>query len=180
MLKSAAWRHVTWRTGTKGALTAECAALRVRVADGLRQRNGPALPGDEVWLVGERRSSGEYKYYLSNKPADTTLSALARQIKARWVCEQGHQQMKEELGLDHCEGRGWHGLHHHAVLVMIAFLQHLRLSNLTERGKNDRRRDRPTATAHTARHPASHPRPNRIRHPQPMSILPSLAHASQA
>jgi SRSO17 transposase len=182
MLKSAAWRHVTWRTGTKGALTAEFAALRVRVADGPRQRNGPPLPGDEVWLVGERRSGGEYKYYLSNKPADTALSALARQIKARWVCEQGHQQMKEELGLDHFEGRGWHGLHHHAVLVMIAFafLQHLRLSNLTERGKNDRRRDRPTATAHTARHPASHPRPNRIRHPHPMSILPSLAHASQS
>jgi SRSO17 transposase len=118
--------------------------------------------------------------YLSNKPADTALSALARQIKAHWVCEQGHQQMKEELGLDHFEGRGWHGLHHHAVLVMIAFafLQHLRLSNLTERGKNDR--DRPAATAHTARHPASHPRPNRLRHPHAMSILPSLARASQA
>ena len=43
--------------------------------------------------------------------------------------------MKEELGLDHFEGRGWHGLYHHAVLVMIAFLQHLRLPNLTERGE---------------------------------------------
>ena len=141
MLKTAAWQRVTWRTGTKGALSAEFAALRVRVADGPPQRDGTPLPGDEVWLVGERRSGGEHKYYLSNKPADAALSALARQIKARWVCEQGHQQMKEELGLDHFEGRSWHGLHHHAVLVMIAFafLQHLRLSNLSERGKNDRR-----------------------------------------
>jgi hypothetical protein len=121
---------------------------------------------------------------LSNKPADTALNALARQIKARWVCEQGHQQMKEELGLDHFEGRSWHGLHHHAVLVMIAFafLQYLRLSKLSElseRGKNDRRRHRPAAAAHTARHPASHPRPDRSRHASSMSVLSSLVDRAQ-
>jgi SRSO17 transposase len=181
MLKTTAWQRVTWRTGTKGALSAEFAALRVRVADGPPQRDGTPLPGDEVWLVGERRSGGEHKYYLSNKPADAALSALARQIKARWVCEQGHQQMKEELGLDHFEGRSWHGLHHHAVLVMIAFafLQHLRLSNQLERGKNDRRRPRPAAPAHAARHPASHPRPDQHRRPSPMSVLSSLADRAQ-
>jgi SRSO17 transposase len=181
MLKTAAWQRVTWRTGTKGALSAEFAALRVRVADGPPQRDGTPLPGDEVWLIGERRSGGEHKYYLSNKPADAALSALARQIKARWVCEQGHQQMKEELGLDHFEGRSWHGLHHHAVLVMIAFafLQHLRLSNQLERGKNDRRRPRPAAPAHAARHPASHPRPDQHRRPSPMSVLSSLADRAQ-
>ena len=50
-------------------------------------------------------------------------------IKARWACEQAHQQLKEELGLDHFEGRSWTGLHHHALLTMmaLAFLQHLRL-----------------------------------------------------
>jgi SRSO17 transposase len=181
MLKTAAWQRVTGRTGTKGALSAEFAALRVRVAEGPPQRDGTPLPGDELWLVGERRSGGEHKYYLSNKPADTALSALARQIKARWVCEQGHQQMKEELGLDHFEGRGWHGLHHHAVLVMIAFafLQHLRLSNQLERGKNDRRRPRPAAPAHAARHPARHPRPDQHRRPCPMSVLSSLADRAQ-
>ena len=59
-----------------------------------------------------------------------------RPIKARWVCEQAHQQLKEELGLDHFEGRSWTGLHRHALLAMIAFcfLQHLRLR---ERGKSD-------------------------------------------
>ena len=51
--------------------------------------------------------SGEKKYYLANLPAKTDLRTLATTIKARWVCEQAHQQMKEELGLDHFEGRSW-------------------------------------------------------------------------
>jgi SRSO17 transposase len=57
------------------------------------------MPGDEVWLVGKRRSTGEQKYYVSNLPTDTSLKILAATIKARWVCEQAHQQLKEELGL---------------------------------------------------------------------------------
>ena len=63
------------------------------------------MPGDEVWLVGEHRPTGEQKYYVSNLPPDTSLKMLAATIKARWVCEQAHQQLKEELGLDHFEGR---------------------------------------------------------------------------
>jgi SRSO17 transposase len=109
MLAGAPWQAVTWRRGTKGALTAEFAALRIRVADGpavrIHQRVSQHLPGEEVWLVGEHRSSGERKYYLSNLPPDTDLKRLAGAIKARWVCEQAHQQLKEELGLDHFEGR---------------------------------------------------------------------------
>ena len=57
--------------------------------------------GEEVWLVGERRSTGEKKYYVSNLPANRSLKTLAATIKARSVCEQAHQQLKEELGLDH-------------------------------------------------------------------------------
>ena len=62
------------------------------------------------------------------------LETLAATIKSRWVCEQAHQQLKEELGLDHFEGRSWTGLHRHTLMSMIAFafLQHLRLQ---ERGK---------------------------------------------
>jgi SRSO17 transposase len=75
--------------------------------------------------VGEHRTSGERKYYLSNPPSDTSLKQLASLIKARWVCERAHQQLKEELGLDHFEGRSWRGLHRHALLTLI--LQHLRL-----------------------------------------------------
>jgi SRSO17 transposase len=119
---------VAWRRGTKGALSAEFTALRIRVADGepvIDHRHGP---GDEAWLICERRSGGETKYHLSNYPADTPLDRLVASLKSRWACEQAHQQMKEELGLDHFEGRSWTGLHHHTLLTMIAFafLQYLR------------------------------------------------------
>ena len=128
-LVPAAWRRVSWRRGTKGPLAARFAAVRVRVADGPKLARGQHLPGEEAWLVGERRSTGERKYYLTNHPADAELGALVAAIKARWACEQAHQQLKAELGLDHFEGRAWHGLHRHALLAMIAFafLQHLRL-----------------------------------------------------
>jgi SRSO17 transposase len=118
-----AFRLVRWREGTKGALRGWFAAVRVRPTGGETSR----LPGDEVWLIAERRKR-ETKYYLSNAPATSSLHSLVSMLKARWACEQGHQQMKEELGLDHFEGRSWHGLHHHALLTMIAFafLQYLR------------------------------------------------------
>jgi SRSO17 transposase len=145
MLAKSSWQRITWRRGTKGPLRAKFAAVRVRVADGpavrLQGRTGQHLPGDEVWLVGEHRFSGERKYYLSNLPPDASLKQLASLIKARWVCEQAHQQLKEELGLDHFEGRSWRGLHRHALLTLIAylFLQHLRLQAAPRGKKKDRR-----------------------------------------
>lgn len=144
MLETATWRKVSWRRGTKGPLVARFAAVRVRVADGPPQRIGDMgaqhLPGEEVWLVGEHRSTGERKYYLSNLPAETPIKQLAGAIKARWVCEQGHQQLKEELGLDHFEGRSWKGLHRHALMTMIAlaFLQTQRLRQARGGKKNHR------------------------------------------
>jgi SRSO17 transposase len=117
------------------------------------------MPGDEVWLVGERRPTGEQKYYLSNLPADTTLKRLAATIKARWICEQAHQQLKEELGLDHFEGRSWTGLHRHALMTMIAyaFLQSRRLKAA---GRKKKSRGAAPTTQH-AGHPASHSQPLR-------------------
>jgi SRSO17 transposase len=141
MLEEAKWRQVSWRRGTKGRLTARFAVMRVRIADGAPQRIGAAgaqhMPGEEAWLVGEHRSSGERKYYLSNLPADTPIKDVAGAIKARWICEQAHQQLKEELGLDHFEGRSWTGLHRHALMTMIAytFLQTRRLAQ-ARRKKN--------------------------------------------
>src|SRR5450432_2055991 len=134
LLAGEKWQRVSWRRGTKGRLTCLFAARRVRVADGHKHRmldnRMQCMPGDEVWLVGERRSTGEQKFYVSNLPADARLKMLAATIKARWVCEQAHQQLKEELGLDHFEGRSWTGLHRHALLAMIAyaFLQSRRLN----------------------------------------------------
>jgi len=170
-----AFRAVSWRTGTKGPLEAEFAALRVRVADGPVAAGGRHLPGGEAWLVGEHRATGERKYYLSNLPPEATLEALAALIKARWVCEQAHQQLKDELGLDHFEGRSWRGLHHHALLCLLAFafLQHLRLGGKKGRG---RARGRTTAPAEPARRQAAD---RSGAHPGP-AALPALPGALRA
>jgi SRSO17 transposase len=79
-------------------------------------------------------------YSLSNFPGDASLRQLSWRIKARWVCEQAHQQLKEELQLDHSEGRLWRRLHRHALLTLIAhlFLQHLRMRTAQPK-KKDRR-----------------------------------------
>jgi SRSO17 transposase len=143
VLADCRWRRITWRQGSKGALAARFAALRVRVADGPRSPRHGHLPGEEVWLVGEWRSSGERKFYLSNLPPGISLRRLAATIKARWVCEQAHQQLKQELGLGAFEGRSWTGLHRHALMSCIAFayLQHLRLRVAAGRGKKDATHD---------------------------------------
>lgn len=94
--------------------------MRVRTADGPETAERVHLSGDEVWLVAERRSS-EIKYYLTNHLASATLKTLTGAIKAWWSCEQAHQQLEEELDLDHFEGRSWRGLHHHALMTLICF-----------------------------------------------------------
>ena len=129
------------------------------------------MPGEEAWLVGESRASGERKYYLSNLPAETDLKTLAATIKARWVCEQAHQQMKEELGLDHFEGRSWQGLHRHALMTMIAyaFLQHRRLGQAGREKKNPRRT---ASTDHAGRAPSRHRRAHTQAAATAMSTLP--------
>jgi SRSO17 transposase len=174
MLQTARWQTISWRRGTKGRLSARFAAGRVRVADGPPQRihdmGAQHLPGEEVWVIGEHRSTGERKYYLSNLPADTPLKQLAGTIKARWVCEQAHQQLKEELGLDHFEGRSWTGLHRHALMTMIAyaFLQSRRL----KQAEGEKKNPRPAATAKPASDPTSHPHRARPATTNPMSTLP--------
>ncbi len=176
MLADAPWQNISWRTGTKGKLKARFAAVRVRIADGPRQRIGDKgqqhLPGDEAWLVGEHRTSGEKKYYLANLPAKTDLRTLAATIKARWVCEQAHQQLKEELGLDHFEGRSWQGLHRHALMTMIAyaFLQHRRLATARREKKNQRA----TAPADLASRAPRHPRTHRSTTAAAMPALPKM------
>lgn len=123
------WRKISWRQGTKGPLTCLFAARRVRIADGPRHRvfdkGVERMPGAGVWVLGERRPGGKQKYDVSNLPAGVPLRTLAAAVKARWICEQAHRQLKEELGLAHFEGRSWVGLHRHALMTMIAcaFLQ---------------------------------------------------------
>jgi SRSO17 transposase len=131
-----AFQEISWRDGTGGPLKAKFAAVRVKVAEGPTVE-GRKLPGDEVhWLVCEWRTSGEKKYYLCNHAPNTRLKTLARHIKARWSCEQMHEQMKNQLGLDHLECRNWRALHHHALLSQIAFcfLQEIRTRGGKEAG----------------------------------------------
>jgi SRSO17 transposase len=178
MLADAKWKNVSWRLGTKGRLKARFAAVRVRIADGppqrIKDKGQQHLPGEEAWLIGEHRSSGEKKYYLANLPARTKLRQLAAAVKARWICEQAHQQLKEELGLDHFEGRSWHGLHRHALMTMIAyaFLQHRRIATVARKKKNQR----PTATAEFA---GRAPRHHRTHSSTTKSAIPILQKTSR-
>jgi SRSO17 transposase len=173
MPAEAAWTELSWRAGTKRALKAGLAAVRVRVADGTPQRildkGQQHLPGEEAWLVGGHRVCGGRKHHLSNLPADTDLRRLAATIKARWVRGQAHQQLKEELGLDHFEGRSWTGLHRHALMTMIAFafLQHRRL----QAGGGEKNRAR-AASADPARNPPSHHGRSPTLAVRPMPALP--------
>ena len=111
--------------GTKGALEAEFAWVRVWPAhdwqSGRAANDVPNAKADARWLLVEWRRDGSIRYALSNLPASTTLVQGASLWKTRWHVEQGYQQLKEELGLDHFEGRSWAGFHHHATLCCLAY-----------------------------------------------------------
>ena len=113
------WKTVRWRQGTKGWLTSRFVALRVQPSHGFVQGEPPHK---EIWLLAERPEAEKAptKYWLGDLPASTSLRRLVRVAKSRWAIEQDYQQLKDELGLDHYEGRGWIGWHHHLTLVMLA------------------------------------------------------------
>ena len=112
-------RQVTWREGTKGPMASRFAWRRVWPAHGWT--TGECAGEEPIWLLIEEQPDGTIKYAFSNLPAGTSRLRAVRLWRERWKIEQGYQQMKEELGLDHFEGRSWRGFHHHAVLVMLAF-----------------------------------------------------------
>jgi SRSO17 transposase len=115
------FRTVTWREGSHGKLSSRFWATRVETAHGwLRGR----APGKEVWLLVEwpAEENEPTKYYLCDLPRNWTLKRLVASARGRWRIEQDYQQLKEELGLDHFEGRSWTGWHHHVTMVMLAHL----------------------------------------------------------
>jgi SRSO17 transposase len=112
-------RQVTWREGTKGKLAARFAWLRVWPGHG-RQR-GECAGVAPVWLLVEEQADGKLKFAFSNLPPGTSCVRAVRLWKSRWPVEQGYQQLKEELGLDHFEGRSWRGFHHHAAMALLAY-----------------------------------------------------------
>jgi SRSO17 transposase len=119
-LPSEAWKRVTWRQGTKQKLQSRFAAMRVRPAHRDYWRSEPH---PEEWLLIEWpvAESEPTKYWLSTLPADTTLVELVHLAKHRWIIERDYQELKQELGLGHYEGRGWRGFHHHATLCIAAY-----------------------------------------------------------
>ena len=116
---------LSWRQGTKGPLHAEFAWVRVwpahRWQHGRAADDVPDLESEARWLLVEWRTDGSIRYALSNLPAETPMLEAVGLWKTRWHVEQGYQQLKEELGLDHFEGRSWPGFHHHAALCFLAY-----------------------------------------------------------
>ena len=113
------WKRIRWREGSKGWLESRFWAGRVQPSHGFHEGRAP---GKEVWLLVEwpEEQNEPTKYFFCDLPVAYALRRLVRLAKGRWKIEQGYQQLKEELGLDHYEGRGWRGWYHHVTLVMLA------------------------------------------------------------
>ncbi|HEX4066641.1 MAG TPA: IS701 family transposase [Acidobacteriaceae bacterium] len=119
-LPAKAWRTVTWREGAQRPLRSRFAAVRVRAAHRDHKLHQPRA---EEWLLIEwpRDEAAPRKYWLSNLPASIPLRQLVALAKQRWIIERDYQELKQELGLGHFEGRGWRGFHHHATLAIAAY-----------------------------------------------------------
>ena len=119
-LPSTAFREITWREGAERKLQSRFAAVRVRPA---HRDYWKAEPHAEQWLLIEwpRGETEPAKYWISTLPSDTRLKALIKIAKQRWIIERDYQELKQELGLGHFEGRNWRGFHHHATLCIAAY-----------------------------------------------------------
>lgn len=119
-LPSTAFRMLTWREGTDRKLRSRFAAVRVRAAHRDYERSEPY---QEEWLLIEwpRAEKEPAKYWVSTLPPTTKLKALVKMAKHRWIIERDYEELKQELGLGHFEGRNWRGFHHHATLCIAAY-----------------------------------------------------------
>jgi len=115
-----AWRTIKWREGTAERLSSRFARVRVRAA----RRDFKLTEGRPPewllieWPAGENEPT---KYWLSTLPEEITFRRLVELAKLRWRIERDYQELKQEVGLGHFEGRGWRGFHHHATLCIAAY-----------------------------------------------------------
>jgi SRSO17 transposase len=114
------WTNVSWREGSAGKMRSRFAALRIRPA---HRDDWRSEPHPEEWLLIEwpQTESEPTKYWLSTLPENLSLKRLVYIAKHRWIIERDYQELKQELGLGHYEGRGWRGFHHHATLCIAAY-----------------------------------------------------------
>jgi SRSO17 transposase len=119
-LPAHAFKDIAWREGTERKLRSRFAAMRVRPA---HRDYEQAEPRAEEWLLIEwpRSEAEPTKYWVSTLPPNTPLKALVKMAKHRWIIERDYQELKQELGLGHFEGRNWLGFHHHATLCIAAY-----------------------------------------------------------
>jgi SRSO17 transposase len=115
-LPPTAYHTVTWREGSKGKLTSRFARVRVWPSHGFWQGKPSE---DEQWLLIEwpADAAEPTKYWLATGPRRIALVQLVRWAKARWRVEHDYEHLKDELGLDHFEGRRWLGWHHHVTMA---------------------------------------------------------------
>lgn len=119
-LPKRAWRTIQWREGTAEWLSSRFARVRVRAAH--RDYNLTDSRPEE-WLLMEwpKGEDAPTKYWLATLPQDITFRSLVNMTKLRWRIERDYQELKQEVGLGHFEGRGWRGFHHHATLCIAAY-----------------------------------------------------------
>jgi SRSO17 transposase len=119
-LPSTAWKDIAWRPGSQATLRSRFAAVQVRPAHRDEKRTEPRSP---QWLLIEwpKDEKEPTKYWLSTLPAKTSLKSLVKMAKHRWLIERDYEELKQELGLGHYEGRNWRGFHHHATLCIASY-----------------------------------------------------------
>lgn len=117
-LPKKSYRMVKWREGTKETLCSRYAAVRVRAAHGETDRQR-----EEEWLLIDWPPDKDEpeSYWLLTLPRSATMKKLVQAVKGRWRVERDFQELKSEFGLNHFEGRGWRGFHHHATLCIATY-----------------------------------------------------------
>ena len=167
-LPATAWKTVTWRQGTKGAQRSRFTSLPLWAAHGWKQGPQPARVEETVLIEWPADEPAPTRYWLARPPKKkVALAKLVATAKARWRVEQDYRELKDELGLDHFEGRSWQGFHHHVALVTAAFV-FLRQEQARLRRRAQKK---PAATHAAAGAPLAPGRP----HP-PERSLPVVSH----
>lgn len=120
-LPQSAWREVGWREGSRGMLRSRFAALQVRPAYGDDRAAAKVQPAQWLLMEWPEKEAKPIGYWLSSLPAGTSLKQLVGITKQRWMIERDYEELKQEVGLGHYEGRNWRGFHHHVTMCIAAY-----------------------------------------------------------